>query len=108
MRAEIDVIFNLQREECVDVLGEEAESVIGPHLFDAFKLIDCSSGMETETLEDRERGIRGKAVNVHDTCLLDDVMRIVLLIDRYGDPVRCVCDLRYRIDDETIVLFAVV
>ena len=64
--------------------------------------------MEAEALENRERCVCGKAVNIHSAGLLNDVMRIVLLVDSYGNPVRRVCDLGNSIDDKAVVLFAVV
>ena len=108
VRSQVNVIFNLEREERIDVLREEPKSVVRPHLLNARKLVGRSSRLETEVLENGERRIGRQAVDVHYARLLDDVVRIVVLVDGDRDPVGRVRHLRNGIDDEAVVLLAVV
>ena len=88
MCIKIDIVLDLQGHEGVDVTVEEDQSVIrADDLFFTGKLIDVSATLETEVLEHLERRFHGKAVHVHDPRLLDDMMRIVLLVDRHSGSV---------------------
>ena len=109
MGSQILVVFHFQREEGVDVLRQEDQSVIGTQdLLFILKLIRISSGLETELLEHLERCIRIETVDIHDAGLLNDVMRIIGLIDGNHDPERIVGQLNNRVDDQTVVFLAVI
>ena len=81
MSAEIHIVFYLQGHESIDIFVQEYQAVVRVVYFLSGKFIGASAGLEAELLKNRERSICGQAVYVHDTGLLDHVVRIVCLID---------------------------
>ena len=65
-------------------------------------------GLEAKLLENRERCIHGQAVYIQDAGLLDHVVGIVCFINVYCHAVRIVGKLCDSVDDQAIVLFAIV
>ena len=108
VRVEIDVLFNLEGHERVDISGEEYETVVGTERRAILELIGVSAADEAERFKYLEGRFRGQAVDVHDPGLLDYVVRIVGFVDGNGNAIGGVGDLRNRVDDETVVLLAVV
>ena len=76
--------------------------------FLAGKLICASSRLETKLLKNRERSVHGETVYIHNTGLLDHMMRIVGFVDIDGYAVRIVSKLCNGVDDKTVVFFAIV
>ena len=67
-------------------------------------------GRNTSPLSER-RGVQSfdrQTVNVHLARLLDNVMGVVCLVDGNGYSVGSVGNLRYGVDDKTVILLAVV
>ena len=108
VRAEIDVILDFKGHEGVDVLPEEDQAVVRTEHFLAGELVDCAAGAEAEILKDLERCFDREAVHVHLAGLLDNVVRVVLLLDADRDHVRRRCDLGNGIDNQAVVFRAVV
>ena len=108
MSAEVNILFNLQGHERVDVSRQENKSVIRAQRLAAFKFINISAASEAKSFKNGERSVNGKAVYIHLARLLDDMMGVVILIDRNGDSVRRIRDLRNRVDNKSVVLFAVI
>ena len=90
---EVNILLNLERHKRVDVSRQEGKSVIRTKRCDALKLIRISAASEAEVFKHAERCVNRKTVDIHFARLLDNMVRIVVLIDRYGNPVRRVCNL---------------
>ena len=108
VRVQIYILLYLQRHKGIDVSWQEYQSVVRTERRPAFELIHCPSALETEVLEYLERCVGRQAVNVHDSRLLDHMMGIVILVDGNCDPVRRIGDLCDGIDDQSVVLLAVI
>ena len=105
---QIHVLLHLQRHEGIDIAGQEDESVVRAKGRAVGKLVHVASTAEAEGLKDRKGGVHRQAVNIHFPRLLDNMMGIIFLVDGDGDAVGGVCHLGYGVDDESVVLFAVV
>ena len=86
----------------------EIPTIIRPKRSTIGKLIDCSSALEAKGLKHLKRGGSGQAVDVHNAGLLNDVMGIILLIDSDSHTVRGIGYLSHRIDNQAVILLAVV
>ena len=108
MALQIHVLLHLQGQDGVDIAREDDQAVIRAQGGAIGELIHVTAALEAEGLEDLEGGLHGEAVDVHDTRLFDDVVGVVGLIDGHGDLVGVVGHLGDGIDDEAVVLLAVV
>ena len=108
MGIKVNILLDLQGHEGIDIPWKEYQSVVRAKHLAAGELVGVSAAGKAKCLEYRERGVSGQHVKVHDARLLYHMVRIVGLIYGDGDPVRGVGDLRNRVDDESIVLLAVV
>ena len=88
MSAEIHILLNLQRHECVDIFIQEYQSIAGTVDLLTCKFICASAGLEAELFKDRERCVHGQTVYVQNSRLLDDMMGVVGFIDVYSYTVR--------------------
>ena len=104
----VDILLNLQRHKCVDIFRQENKAVVRAKLFLASELVSGSSAPETEGLKHLERSINGQAVDVHNAGLLYNMMGVILLVDADCNSVRSIGYLSNGVDNETVVLFAVV
>ena len=108
MGAHIDVVFHLQGHESVDILLQEDQTIIRPSHIPAGELVSRAPALETKVLENRERCVHRQAVDVHHTGLLDGIVGIVGLVDGHSHPVGFRSELGDRVDDQSVVLLAVV
>ena len=106
--AEIHIVFYLQGHESIDIFVQEYQAVVGVVYFLSGKFIGASAGLKAKLFKNRERSICGQAVYVHDTGLLDHVVRVVCLVDVDSHAIWVVGKLCNGIDDQTVVLFAIV
>ena len=72
------------------------------------KFVDIASRLESEMLEDLERALFVQNADVHYAGLADNFCRIIALDKIDCDLCRIARDLRYRVDDLTVCLLAVV
>ena len=104
----IYVIFHFQRHESIDIFVQEYQSIVRVVHFLACKFIGASAGLESELFKNRERSFYRQTVYVHDTGLLDHVVRVVGLVDVDSYAVWIVSKLCNGVDDKTVVFFAIV
>ena len=104
----IYVIFHFQRHESIDIFVQEYQSIVRVVHFLACKFIGASAGLESELFKNRERSFYRQTVYVHDTGLLDHVVRVVGLVDVDSYAVWIVSKLCNGVDDQAVVLFAIV
>ena len=90
------------------MLGQEYQSVVRAKRSAVLEFVNVSSALEAELFKYGKGSINTKAVDIHNTRLLYNVVGIIFLVDRNCDPIGSVCHLCYRVDDKTVVLFAVV
>ena len=100
--------LHLQVHEGVDIPGQEPQAVVGAQLVDSNKFVSSAAALEAEVLEHREGGGHIQAVDVHHAGLLDDMVGIIGLVDGDRHPVGGVGDLGDGIDDQAVVLGAIV
>ena len=105
---QIHIALHLQAHEGVDVAGQEPQAIVAAQHIDAGELVHRPAALETEVLEHREGSGGVQAVDVHHTGLLDDVVGVVLLVDGYGNPVGGVGHLRNGVDNQAVVLGAII
>ncbi len=105
---EIDILLYFKGKETVDITGQKYQSVVGAENILTREFVHISAALETESLKNGERRIHGQTVDVHFSRGLDDVVRIVVLVDGHGDAVRRVRHLRDGVDDQTVVTPTVV
>ncbi len=108
MCIKVNVFLYFKGHEGVDIFRQENKAVIGMKRFAVGEFIDITPALETEGFKNAERRFYGQTVDVHHTCLFNDVMRVILLIDADGDTVRGISHLCYGIDDQAVVLFTVI
>ena len=100
----IYIIFYFQRHESIDIFVQEYQSIVRVVHFLACKFIGASAGLETELFKNRERSFYRQTVYVHDTGLLDHVVRVVGLVDVDCYAVWIVGKLCNGVDDQAVVL----
>ena len=108
MGIQIHILLNLQRHKGINISWKEDQPVIRTKQGPACELVCRTSAQEPEILEYLERRIRRQAVDIHNTSLFNHMMGIVIFINGYGNPVRCIRHLCHRIDNQSIVLLSVV
>ena len=106
--AQIHILLHLQGKRRVDVLGQDGQPVVRTDGRHAGKFVRRAAALEAEGLKDLEGRVHGQAVHVENAGLLDDMMRIVGLVDVDGDAVGIVGDLRNGVHDQAVVPLAVV
>ena len=104
---QVHILLHLQRHEGVDELGQKRQPIVRAQNLLARELVRRAAGLEAEVLENREGRVLGQTVDVHDPCLLDNVMGIVVLVDAHRNAVGGVGHLGHGVDNQAIVLFAV-
>ena len=104
----IYVIFHFQGHESIDIFVQEYQSIVRVVHFLACKFIGTSAGLESKLFKNRERSFCRQTVYVHDTSLLDHVVRVVCLVDVDSYAVWIVSKLCNGVDDQAVVLFAIV
>ena len=105
---QINIMFYLERHECIDIFVQKYQAVVCAVHFLACKFINTSAGLKAKLFKNRERSIHGQAVYIQDTRLLDHVMGIVCFIDVNCNAVRIVGKLCDCVDNQAIVFFAIV
>ena len=108
MGVQIHKALHLQAHEGVDVTGQEPQAVVGAQLLHTGELVSGAAALETVVLEHGEGSGHIQAVDVHHAGLLDDVVGVVGLVDGDSHPVGGVGDLRHGVDDQAVVLGAVI
>ena len=108
MGAEIHILLDFQGHESVDVFRKDHQSVLRTRSLPAGEFVYLTAALEAEVLEYLEGSFHGEAVDVHDTGLLDDMVGIVFLVDVDSHAIRLISELDHGVDDETVVLLAVV
>ena len=53
--AKIHILLHLQAHKGVDMLGQEAQTIVGAERRHTGKLVGCAAALKAEVLEDRER-----------------------------------------------------
>ena len=105
---QIHIAVYLQTHEGIDVSGEETQTVVTAQLLNTGELVCRPSALETEGLKGGEGGGDIQTVDIHDAGLLDHMVGVIFLVDGHSDAVGGVGDLGDGVDDETVVLGAVV
>jgi hypothetical protein len=76
--------------------------------FTVLKFINVSATLEAELFKHLERSVNCQTVDIHSARLLDNVVRIVILVYSHGNSVWRICNLCNSIYNKTVVFFAVV
>ena len=108
MCIQVHILLDLQRHKGVDVLRQECQTVVRTHGLPIRKLIHRSAALEAKALEHLKGRFLRQTVDIHNTGLLDHMMRVIGLVDRHSDPVRCIGHLGHGIDNKTIILLTVI
>ena len=108
MGSHIQVLLHLQAHEGIDVAGQEPQAVVAAQLLNADKLVGGAAALEAVALENVEGSGDIQAVDIHHAGLLDHMVGVVGLVDGDRHPVGGVSDLGHGVDDEAVVLGAVV
>ena len=106
--SQIYILLYFQGHKCVDIFVQEYQSVIRTIHLLSRKFIHASSTLETKLFKYRERSFYRETVYIHHPCLLDNMVRIICLIDINCNAERRVCQLCNCIDDQSVILFTVI
>ena len=101
----VNVLLNLKRHKGINISWQENKPVIRTKRCTVGEFVGISAAFEAERLKHSERRIGRKAVYIHDARLLNYMVRIIFLINGYGDTVRRICDLSNGVYDKSVVLF---
>ena len=94
--------------ESIDIFVQEYQSVIRTIHLLSRKFIHASSTLETKLFKYRERSFYRETVYIHHPCLLDNMVRIICLIDINCNTERRVCQLGNCVDDQSVILLTVI
>ena len=104
----VNVLLDLERHKGIDISGKHNETVIRAQGSAIRELINVSSADKSERLEYAEGSLNRQTVDVHLAAHLDNVVRIVLLVDGDRNSVGHIGDLSYGVHDKSVVLLTVV
>ena len=107
--AEIDTLVDTTSQICIGILRNVKHMVHGAVFRLAVgELVHLAPTLEPEMLKDLHRGLGGQHRNVKHARILDEVMRVVALVDRHSDLQGIAGDLRHRVHDAAVVNVVVV
>ena len=102
MGSQVYILLYFQGHKCVDIFVQEYQSVIRTIHLLSRKFIHASSTLETKLFKYRERSFYRETVYIHHPCLLDNMVRIICLIDINCNTERRVCQLGNCVDDQSV------
>ncbi len=106
--AHIQILLHLERHKGVDIFRQENQSIIGMQGRPTGKLIHAAAALETKVFKDAKRSLHRQAVDIHNPGLFDNMMRIIILINRNSNPIGRAGQLSHGVDNQTVVPFAVI
>ena len=104
VRAEIDALVDTAGQITVGVLGDVEHMVHGTVFSLAGgELVHLATRLEPEMLENEHWRFGGQHADVEHTGILDEVVRVVALVDRNGNLQGVARHLNHRVDNAAVV-----
>ena len=104
---QIHILLHFQCKEGIDIFWKEGNTIVCTQHIPSFEFICFSSALESKSFKHFKRCFHGETVDIHHTSLLDDIMRIIRLIDVDCHTVWIVCQLCNGVDDQSVILLTV-
>ena len=102
------VAFNPKGHIGIYVFCGNSKLVFRAQEITALELIGVASALEAKTLKNRERRTFRDGADVEKSCFLDNVVRVVCLVDRNKNAQRVACELNDGVADHSVILFTVI
>ena len=104
VRAEVDALGDTTGQICVGVFRDIEHMVDGTVLGLAIlELVHLASRLKTEVLENLHRGLCGQHRDIEHAGILDEVVGVVALINRYSNLQWVARDLNHCVHDAAVV-----
>ena len=109
VRAEIDALGDTAGQIGVGVFRDVEHMVDGTVFALAVgEFVHLSARLEPKMLKDLHRSLGGQHADVEDAGILDEVMRVVALVNSHGNPQGVAGDLNHRGHDAAVVDIVVI